>query len=71
MFGNHHCMIYMSKQIRHVTMIKEVYIKSEKYKEIERLETVWTSDWFVSWTKFHSDRNLKVISLPWSNAALL
>lgn len=44
MFGNHHCMLCISEQIHHVTMIKEVYIKSEKYKEIERFQTVCTSD---------------------------
>ena len=37
-------MLCISKQIHHVTMIKEVYIKSEKYDEIEPLRIVYTSD---------------------------
>ena len=40
------------------------YIKSEKYREIEWLQTVCTSDCFVLWAKYHSDRNLEVMPLP-------
>ena len=44
----------------------ENYIKSEKHREIEWLQTVCTSDCLVLWAKYHSDtfRNLEVMSLP-------
>ena len=46
------------------------YIKSEKYREIEWLQTACTSNCFVSWAKHYSDRNLEVMPLPELNAVL-
>ena len=37
---------------------------------MEWLQTECTSDCFVSWAKYHSDRNLAVIPLPGLNVVL-
>ena len=40
------------------------YIKSEKYRESEWLQTVCTNKCFVLWGKHNSDKNLEVLPLP-------